>query len=42
MATGSGKTVMMAGLILDLYERGYQNFLVFVNRAILLCYQNKC
>jgi hypothetical protein len=28
MATGSGKTVMMAGLILYLYERGYQNFLL--------------
>lgn len=33
MATGSGKTVMMAGLILYLYEQGYRNFLFFVNRG---------
>lgn len=32
MATGSGKTVLMAALILDLYRRGYRNFLFFVNR----------
>ncbi len=31
MATGSGKTLVMAGLILYLYERGYRNFLFFVN-----------
>ena len=31
MATGSGKTIIMAGLILYLYERGYRNFLFFVN-----------
>ena len=31
MATGSGKTLIMAGLILYLYEQGYQNFLFFVN-----------
>ncbi|WP_343703205.1 DEAD/DEAH box helicase family protein [Chitinophaga sp.] len=31
MATGSGKTLIMAGLILHLYEKGYQNFLFFVN-----------
>jgi len=32
MATGSGKTDLMAGLILYLYqERGYQNFLFLVN-----------
>ncbi|RHZ36637.1 DEAD/DEAH box helicase family protein [endosymbiont GvMRE of Glomus versiforme] len=31
MATGSGKTLMMAGLILYLYEKGYRNFLFFVN-----------
>ena len=30
MATGSGKTVIMAGLILYLYEKGYRNFLFFV------------
>ena len=26
MATGSGKTLIMAGLILYLYEKGYRNF----------------
>ena len=31
MATGSGKTLMMAGLILYLYEQGFRNFLFFVN-----------
>ena len=31
MATGSGKTLVMAGLILYLYEQGYRNFLFFVN-----------
>lgn len=31
MATGSGKTLMMAGVILYLYEQGYRNFLFFVN-----------
>jgi len=31
MATGSGKTLIMAGLILYLYKRGYSNFLFFVN-----------
>lgn len=31
MATGSGKTMVMAGLILHLYEKGYHNFLFFVN-----------
>lgn len=31
MATGSGKTFIMAGLILDLYKRGYSNFLFFVH-----------
>ncbi len=29
MATGSGKTLVMAGLMLYLYEKGYRNFLVF-------------
>src|SRR5699024_4103241 len=33
MATGSGKTDLMAGLVLYLYqEQGYQNFLFLVNR----------
>jgi len=31
MATGSGKTLIMAGLILYLYQKGYRNFLFFVN-----------
>ena len=31
MATGSGKTLIMAGLMLYLYEQGYRNFLFFVN-----------
>jgi type III restriction enzyme len=31
MATGSGKTLVMAGLILYLYEKGYRNFLFFVH-----------
>ena len=33
MATGSGKTLIMAGLILYLYEKGYRNFLFFVNNT---------
>ncbi len=33
MATGSGKTLMMAGLILYLYEKGYKNFLFFVDSS---------
>ncbi|MGS0747784.1 DEAD/DEAH box helicase family protein [Halpernia sp. GG3] len=36
MATGSGKTLVMAGLILNLYESGYRNFIFFVhNRNII-------
>jgi type III restriction enzyme len=31
MATGSGKTLIMAGLMLHLYKKGYRNFLFFVN-----------
>ena len=31
MATGSGKTMIMAGLMLYLYKKGYRNFLFFVN-----------
>jgi len=31
MATGSGKTLIMAGLMLYLFEKGYRNFLFFVN-----------
>ncbi len=36
MATGSGKTVLMSALILDLYRRGYRNFLFFVNSAQII------
>ena len=36
MATGSGKTMMMAGLIAYLYEKGYRNFLFFVNSANII------
>lgn len=32
MATGSGKTVIMTGLILYLYTKGYRKFLFFVNQ----------
>ena len=31
MATGSGKTMVMAGAMLYLYEQGYRNFIFFVN-----------
>ena len=31
MAAGSGKTLIMAGVILYLYRRGFRNFLFFVN-----------
>lgn len=31
MATGSGKTLIMAGLMLHLYQKGYRFFLFFVN-----------
>ncbi len=36
MATGSGKTLVMAGLILDLYQRGYRNFIFFVNSTSII------
>ena len=36
MATGSGKTLIMAGLITYLYKQGYRNFLFFVNRNIII------
>jgi type III restriction enzyme len=36
MATGSGKTMMMAGLILHLYSQGYRNFLFFVNSTNII------
>ena len=36
MATGSGKTFIMAGLILYFYEKGYRNFLFFVNSTNII------
>lgn len=36
MATGSGKTLIMAGLMLYLYEKGYRNFLFFVHSNTIL------
>lgn len=36
MATGSGKTLVMAALILDLYKRGYRNFMFFVNATNII------
>lgn len=36
MATGSGKTVIMAGIILYLYTKGYRKFLFFVNQTNVL------
>lgn len=36
MATGSGKTLVMAGLMLYLYKNGYRNFLFFVNSSNII------
>lgn len=36
MATGSGKTLIMAGMMLYLYERGYRHFLFFVNATNII------
>lgn len=36
MATGSGKTLVMAGVILDLYKQGYRNFIFFVNSSNII------
>ena len=36
MATGSGKTVLMAALILYLYTRGRRNFMFFVNSTQII------
>ena len=36
MATGSGKTLIMAGLILYLYKQGYRNFIFFVHFTNIL------
>lgn len=36
MATGSGKTLIMAGVMLYLYRKGYRNFLFFVNLSTIV------
>jgi type III restriction enzyme len=36
MATGSGKTLIMAGLVLHLYTLGYRNFLFFVSSTNII------
>lgn len=36
MATGSGKTMIMAGLMLYLYNKGYNNFLFFVSSNTII------
>lgn len=36
MATGSGKTLIMAGLIIYLYKKGYRDFLFFVNSTTII------
>ena len=36
MATGSGKTLIMAGVILELYKQGYRNFIFFVNTDTII------
>lgn len=36
MATGSGKTIVMAALIIYLYKKGFRNFLFFVNSANII------
>ena len=36
MATGSGKTLIMVGCILHLYQLGYRNFIFFVNSSTII------
>lgn len=36
MATGSGKTLIMAGSMLYLYSKGYRNFIFFVNSTNII------
>lgn len=36
MATGSGKTLIMAAAILHLYQQGYRNFIFFVNSTNII------
>ena len=41
MATGSGKTLVMAANILQLYQKGYRNFVFVTNLKIQLKKQKK-
>lgn len=36
MATGSGKTMIMAALMLECFKKGYRNFVFFVNSSAVL------
>ncbi|WP_063999137.1 DEAD/DEAH box helicase family protein [Campylobacter iguaniorum] len=36
MATGSGKTLIMAALMLECFKQGYRNFIFFVNSTAIL------
>lgn len=36
MATGSGKTLLMAALLLYYYKQGYRNFIFFVNQTVIV------
>ena len=36
MATGSGKTLIMAAAMLYLYQQGYRNFIFFVNSTNII------
>ncbi len=36
MATGSGKTLIMAAVMLHLYQQGYRNFIFFVNSTNII------
>src|SRR3954464_13386881 len=36
MATGSGKTMIMAALMIDLYRRGHRKFVFFVNTTNII------
>ncbi|MDR3234277.1 MAG: DEAD/DEAH box helicase family protein [Planctomycetaceae bacterium] len=42
MATGSGKTLVMAACVLYLYEQGYRNFLFLVNQTQIKDQAKKC
>lgn len=36
MATGSGKTLIMAALMLDCFKKGYENFIFFVDKTTIV------